>query len=322
MFAMLLAMGIAYTLHAKDIFQPPKPPPADKWSEPVPRREALEFQTTDGTKLRGWLYRSDTPDAAFVLFFYGSNEDMFHEANRLAWLSETLHVNAVCFDYPGYGFSGGTVAIPAFQSAALQEFDYVKKQFVPDPATPIIAYGWSIGTSMAIHVAANRHVAGLILQAPPASADEMMRWSSKHDVPWYGRGLVKMKADRRSRRFMKMLPRSGTSVVHFLSFKENWMMSSPSIKVARFWLPRRRRKSNLWQCRALITMICNLPTRLLRTLSSTLFNRCDRAHPPTMFKLTPPLLVNSEAGCEDFHACNEASRGATAVIGRQKSKPG
>jgi len=195
MFAMLLAMGIAYTLHAKDIFQPPKPPPADKWSEPVPRREALEFQTTDGTKLRGWLYRSDTPDAAFVLFFYGSNEDMFHEANRLAWLSETLHVNAVCFDYPGYGFSGGTVAIPAIQSAALQEFDYVKKQFVPDPATPIIAYGWSIGTSMAIHVAANRHVAGLILQAPPASADEMMRWSSKHDVPWYGRGLVKMKAD-------------------------------------------------------------------------------------------------------------------------------
>jgi len=195
MFAMLLAMGIAYTLHAKDIFQPPKPPPADKWSEQVPRREALEFQTTDGTKLRGWLYRSDTPDAAFVLFFYGSNEDMFHEANRLAWLSETLHVNAVCFDYPGYGFSGGTVAIPAIQSAALQEFDYVKKQFVPDPATPIIAYGWSIGTSMAIHVAANRHVAGLILQAPPASADEMMRWSSKHDVPWYGRGLVKMKAD-------------------------------------------------------------------------------------------------------------------------------
>jgi len=77
MFAMLLAMGIAYTLHAKDIFQPPKPPPADKWSEPVPRREALEFQTTDGTKLRGWLYRSDTPDAAFVLFFMAATRTCF-----------------------------------------------------------------------------------------------------------------------------------------------------------------------------------------------------------------------------------------------------
>jgi fermentation-respiration switch protein FrsA (DUF1100 family) len=35
----------------------------------------------------------------------------------------------------------------------------------------------------------------LILQAPPASAEEMMRWSSKHDVPWYGRGVVKVRAD-------------------------------------------------------------------------------------------------------------------------------
>ncbi len=195
MFAMLLALGIGYTLRAKDVFQPPKPPAPSKWSEVVPRRESLEFQTTEGTKLRGWLYRSDRSDAPFVLFFYGSNEDLDHEAKRLAWLIDTLHVNAVCFDYPGYGFSGGSIGIPAIESSALQEFDYVKQRFAPNTTRPIVSYGWSIGTSMAIHVAANRQVAGMILQAPPASAEEMMRWSSKHDVPWYGRGLVKLKAD-------------------------------------------------------------------------------------------------------------------------------
>lgn len=195
MFALLLALGIGYTLHAKDVFQPPKPPAPEKWSEKVPRREALEFQTTEGTKLRGWLYRADKSDAPLVLFFYGSNEDLAHEANRLAWLSETVHVNAICFDYPGYGFSSGSIDVAAIQSAALQEFDYVKQRLAPNTTTPIVSYGWSIGTSMAIHVAAERHVAGLILQAPPATAEEMMRWSSKHDVPWYGRGVVKMKAD-------------------------------------------------------------------------------------------------------------------------------
>jgi pimeloyl-ACP methyl ester carboxylesterase len=194
MFAMLFALAIGYTLHAKDVFQPPKPPAPGKWSAEIPRREPLEIQAADGSKLRGWLYRSDQRDATVVLFFYGSNEDLAHEANRLAWLSDTLHVNAVCFDYPGYGFSGGSVGISAIQSAALQEFDYVKNHLVTT-ATPIVPYGWSIGTSMAIHVAANRQVAGLILQAPPAKADEMLRWSSKHDVPWYGRGIVKMKAD-------------------------------------------------------------------------------------------------------------------------------
>ena len=71
----------------------------------------------------------------------------------------------------------------------------MKQRLVPNTTTPILSYGWSIGTSMAIHVAAERHVAGLILQAPPATAQEMMRWSSKHDVPWYGRGVVKIKAD-------------------------------------------------------------------------------------------------------------------------------
>jgi len=195
MFAILLALGIGYTLHAKDVFQPPKPPAPSKWSEVVPRRESLEFQTTEGTKLRGWLYQSDRSDAPFVLFFYGSNEDLAHQAKRLAWLSDTLHVNAVCFDCPGYGFSGGSIGIPTIQSSALQEFDHVKRRFAPSTTTAIISYGWSIGTSVAIHVAANRHVAGLMLQAPLANTDDMMRWSSKHDLPWYGRGLLKMKAD-------------------------------------------------------------------------------------------------------------------------------
>ena len=195
MFAILLSLIIGYTLHAKDVFQPPKPPSAEKWSEALPRRETLEFQTTEGIKMRGWLYRTDAPAAPLVIFFYGSNEDLMHEANRLAWLSDAMHVNAVCFDYPGYGFSGGSVDVAAIQSAAVQEFDFVRKRRTPDTDAPVVAYGWSIGTGIAVHVAAERQVAGLILQAPPASADEMMRWSSKHDVPWYGRGVVKMKAD-------------------------------------------------------------------------------------------------------------------------------
>ena len=195
MFALLLALGISYTLHARDVFQPPKPPGPEKWSEKVPGREALEFQTKEGTKLLGWLYRADKSDAPMVLFFYGSNEDLAHEATRLVWLSGTVHVNAICFDYPGYGFSSGSVDVAAIQSAALQEFDYVKQRLAPRTTTPIVSYGWSIGTSMAIHVATGRHVEGLILQGPPATAEEMMRWSSKHDVPWYGRGVVKMKAD-------------------------------------------------------------------------------------------------------------------------------
>lgn len=92
----------------------------------------------------------------------------------------------------------------------------MKQRFVPNSTTPIVSYGWSIGTSMAIHVAANRHVAGLILQAPPANAEEMTRWSSKHDVPWYGRGVVKMKADPDVTQIYETLPRFGRSAARSL----------------------------------------------------------------------------------------------------------
>jgi hypothetical protein len=83
MFAMLLAIAMGYTLHAIDVFQPPKPPPPGKWSEAAPRRESLEFQTTEGTKLRGWLYRSDKADAPFVLFFMAATRIWF--TKRAGW---------------------------------------------------------------------------------------------------------------------------------------------------------------------------------------------------------------------------------------------
>ncbi len=196
MLPLLLAAAISYTLHAKDIFQPPKAPAIEGWkAEGAKIREPIEFDASEGYQLRGWVYKSDRPDAPFVLFFYGSNEDLSHEGNRLAWLRDNFHVNAVSFDYPGYGFSRGTATVGSLFSAALQEFDYVRNHLAP-AATPIVSYGWSIGTGIAIHVAAERRtVAGLILQAPPASSQEMAQWSSRHDVPRYARAFVKVRVD-------------------------------------------------------------------------------------------------------------------------------
>ncbi len=57
--------------------------------------------------MRGWLYAADKADAPYVLFFYGSSEDLNHESNRLEWLRNSFQVNAICFDYPGFGFSEG-----------------------------------------------------------------------------------------------------------------------------------------------------------------------------------------------------------------------
>lgn len=209
MLALLLAAAISYTLRDTNVLQPPQAPAMAVWtSKPASFREAVEFTAKDGSQVRGWVYRAkqvgggdSVTTQPFVLFFYGSNEDLVHEEARLAWLRDTLHVNAVCFDFPGYGFSTGRVSVKSTRDIALEEYDFVRIHLamqtpVAAASSPeIIAYGWSIGTGLAVHVASERRVAGLILQAPPASADEMAAWSSKHDVPRVARGFVKVTVD-------------------------------------------------------------------------------------------------------------------------------
>ena len=63
----------------------------------------------------------------------------------------------------------------------------------------MVAYGWSVGTQFAIHLAKERTLAGLILQAPPASAEEMARWSSHHDVPRLAHGMFHITMDDKVR---------------------------------------------------------------------------------------------------------------------------
>ncbi len=205
MLTFLLAAAISYTLSDTSVLQPPKAPAMAVWTSQPAIREAVEFTAKDGSHIRGWLYRAKQIDGSgtvaahpFVLFFYGSNEDLVHEEARLAWLRDSLHVNAVCFDFPGYGFSTGRVKVKATRDIALEEYDFIRDHLAAQGSDSagslpaIVTYGWSIGTGLAVHVASQRPVAGTILQAPPASADEVAVWSSKHDVPRFARGLVKV----------------------------------------------------------------------------------------------------------------------------------
>ena len=119
MLSFLLAV-LTYTIHVNNVLSPPARP-ADSHRQPV------SFRTNDGVLLRGWLYRPSSSSSTYVIFFYGSNEDLMQEQRRLQWLSADLHVNALCFDYRGYGFSQGTIDPRLIRSDVLAEYDYLVK---------------------------------------------------------------------------------------------------------------------------------------------------------------------------------------------------
>jgi len=100
---------------------------------------------------------------AFVLRFYG-NADL---ANR--WVAEEARlVDGVPLElwgvnYSGYGGSAGKATLANVARSALAAYDALA---VRAAGRPIVVIGTSLGTAAALHVAARRKVAGVVLQNP------------------------------------------------------------------------------------------------------------------------------------------------------------
>lgn len=102
---------------------------------------------------------------AFLLRFYGNADRadpwVAHEAGAHRD-SEPLEVWGV--NYPGYGASSGKATLAGVAGSALAAYDALAARAA---GRPIFLLGASMGTTAALHVAANRAVAGLVLENPP-----------------------------------------------------------------------------------------------------------------------------------------------------------
>jgi pimeloyl-ACP methyl ester carboxylesterase len=80
-----------------------------------------------------------------------------------------LGPQVVAYDYRGYGFSLGIPGVHLMQEDAVRIVDAVAKDA---GARGVVLYGHSIGTAVAAYAASQTAVAGVILAAPVASAQE------------------------------------------------------------------------------------------------------------------------------------------------------
>jgi uncharacterized protein len=116
--------------------------------------------------LEVWRARSSVvmhePDV-FVLRFYGNADRadrwVTEEAKAFPNACELWGVN-----YPGFGGSTGPASLKGVADSAITAYDALRTRA---GSKPILVSGTSLGTTAALHVAANRPVAGLFLQNPP-----------------------------------------------------------------------------------------------------------------------------------------------------------
>src|ERR1700682_756009 len=107
-----------------------------------------------------------------VLRFYGNADraDRWVAAEAEMWNNRAVEVWGM--NYPGFGGSTGPARLARLGPAALAAFDALKRTAGD---RPIVVFGASRGTTTALHVAAHRQVAGLILHNPPPLRQIILR---------------------------------------------------------------------------------------------------------------------------------------------------
>ena len=175
----VLFASCAREVRERSLFFPRKHPMTPE--EPGRRNVVLPYG--DGRALRGWYLECEGCDTTLV-FHYGNGETVLDNAPRLAWFRDTLEVNVLAVDYRGYGFSDGTPGVDALLEDSLRIYDYLRQELADD-GHHVVVYGRSIGTVPAVHLAAERSVAGLILEAPFTNiSDVIAAWRENLRPPF------------------------------------------------------------------------------------------------------------------------------------------
>ena len=171
---MLVSAGLAiyiglcgglYLLQEQLIFLTRPLADADRYAAGVlPGATEVEVVAHDGTRLHGWLRHTtgETPSPGLVIYFGGNAEEVsgqMHDAVMLApW-------SFAAFNYRGYGLSEGRPSEAALVADALAIYDRLAARDDVDP-NRIVVLGRSLGSGVAVQLAASRPVRAVVLVSP------------------------------------------------------------------------------------------------------------------------------------------------------------
>ena len=168
--AACVALGfpvLIYFLQERLIFFPQPVAQDPLQANPGAAIEEVSLVTADQVRLRGWLVKA-TPTPAPLLLYFGGN------AEEVSWLASTAGRYAgwslLLFNYRGYGRSEGKPGETELFADALQIHDYAAKRA---QGGRVAVMGRSLGSGVAVYLAAQRPVAGVILVSPYDSIESV-----------------------------------------------------------------------------------------------------------------------------------------------------
>jgi len=133
--------------------------------------EDLDLRAEDGVRLRGWRLRGGGRRA--LLYFHGNAGNVGDRLDRARILVERLGLDVFLVDYRGYGLSEGEPSEDGLYRDARAVYAAARDRGFG--ADRMVLFGESLGSAVAIELAAETACAGVVLETPFLSISEMAR---------------------------------------------------------------------------------------------------------------------------------------------------
>lgn len=124
--------------------------------------EDVLFVAEDGCPLHGWWIPH--PRARGTLLYCHGNADNLSGRAQICALAQSTGVNVFIFDYRGYGRSKGRPSEAGTYRDARAAFEVVRARHGDAEQPPVVVYGGSLGGGVAIQLALEKPLKGLIIE--------------------------------------------------------------------------------------------------------------------------------------------------------------
>ncbi|NOX50332.1 MAG: alpha/beta hydrolase [Gammaproteobacteria bacterium] len=131
--------------------------------------EEVTLITSDQQRLFSWYGRAK-PSQPTILFFHGNGGGVSSRRGKIRQLMDKGY-GVFVVGYPGYGGSEGNPSEDSFIDAAKMSFSYLLDAGIE--ASEIVIYGASLGSAVAVQLAAKHVARALVLEAPMSSIREI-----------------------------------------------------------------------------------------------------------------------------------------------------
>ncbi len=162
------AAGVLYFGQRGMMYRPPDTTARTPASAGFPEASTIRIKTRDGEQLVAW-FAPPRDDKPLVVFFHGNAEILAWRVERFKKLTED-GIGLLAVSFRGYAGSTGSPSEQGLLADGEAAYTFAAARY---PANRIVLWGYSLGSGVAVQLAARHPVAKLVLEAPYTSTADV-----------------------------------------------------------------------------------------------------------------------------------------------------